>query len=149
MALSLIATPPPAATTHDARLPALTAHHASSNTAVMGAAPVLPLASCGQPVITQPIDGNDRDNVERYAHDPLKGCARGADTEEKSAVSGEYGLPGRAGDLMETSTSFPDQGGLERGERPGMHPHPDDPLGRDAVTSSPSLARARKVSKVT
>ncbi len=39
MALSLIATPPPAATTHDARIPALTPYHASSNTAVMGALP--------------------------------------------------------------------------------------------------------------
>jgi len=39
MARSLIATPPPAATPHDARLPALTPHHAASHTAVMGALP--------------------------------------------------------------------------------------------------------------
>ena len=69
---------------------------------------ILPLASCGQPIITQPVDGKDRDNMGRYAHDPLKECARGADTEEKSTVSGGMDSPGSAGDLMETFASSPD-----------------------------------------
>jgi hypothetical protein len=47
-----------------------------------------------------PKQGRQRQGPRgRYAHDPLKGCARGADTEAKSAVSGGMGSLG----ALETS----------------------------------------------
>jgi hypothetical protein len=138
MARSLIATPPPAATTQDARLPALTPHHASSNTAVMGALP------------------SSRSRRVDSLSSPHRLTATTGTTWRGTHTIRSRGVPevpiprGRARCLGAWAPrerwrshgnlhSFPDQGGLERGERPGMPPHPDDPLGRDAVPSSPTL----------